>query len=375
MIDHNVHVMLLTETWLQDDEQTTFKELTPLGYKLVTVARPQAKRKAGKQNSSKGGGLTVIHKEEYTVRESRGGKQYKSFELLDVKIETPFRPVRVVALYRPPDYVSAEVLEDFLSLFDDLIEVTGPLVIAGDFNVHVDSMDSPGAKAFLQLLAEYGLTQHVNSATHTKGYIIDLFITKNHTGLSPKRNIKGIVHVAPSFASDLADRTADGPGVDCADDVTRCCEDYFSVVRATLDQHAPLTTKARVQVRHGAWMNSQIKAARVLRRSCETRWRQSGLEVYRQIFVQQSDEVHKLILAANNSYYERKISRGGNREAFAVLSELTKLNGVVLPAAPSQELANRFASFFTEKIQAIQQTITTMSEGLPDLPDYTAEWP
>ena len=148
--------------------------------------------------------------------------------------------------------------------------------------------------------------------------------------------------------------------------MTRCCEKYLSAVRETLDKHAPLTTKARVQVRFAGWMNPQIKAARILRRSCETRWRQSGLEVHRQIFLHQRDEVHKLILAAKKTHYEQKISNGGSRETFAVLSDLTKLNGVALPAAPSQELADGFVAFFTEKIQTIRQTIATMSEGLPD---------
>ncbi len=196
LIDHNIDVMLLTETWLQENEVTTFKDLTPLGYKLVTAARPQAKRKAGKQNKSKGGGLAIIHKTEYTVRKTRGGIQYKSFELLDVTIVTPYRPIRVVVTYRPPGPVSTEVLADFSSLFDDLSEVSGPLVVAGDFNVHVDSSESPGTTAFLQMVDEYGLTQHVSSATHKKGHTIDLFITKNHAELSPE------VSVVNSLISD-----------------------------------------------------------------------------------------------------------------------------------------------------------------------------
>ncbi len=186
VIDHNIDIMLLTETWLQDDEETTFKELTPPGYKLVGIARPQAKRKAKKQNSSKGGGLAILHKEEYKVRKVATCGRYKSFELLDVKIVTPYRPVRVSVLYRPPGPVTAVVLDDFAPLLDTLTDVTGPVVLAGDFNVHVDDRDSPGTEAFLQLLDEHGMTQHVNSSTHRRGHTLDLFITKNHQDISPE---------------------------------------------------------------------------------------------------------------------------------------------------------------------------------------------
>ncbi len=163
--------------------------------------------------------------------------------------------------------------------------------------------------------------------------------------------------------------------VNSANDVNACLEGYmyFSAVRLTLDKHAPLTTKTRVQAKHARWMTPQIKEARMLRRACETRWRRSRLEVHRQIFLQHRNQVHDLILAAKKSHYEQKLAGGGSRETFAALSDLMKPNGATLPAAPSQELADDFAQFFIQKVKTIRQNIATMSEGLPDLVDHPVE--
>ena len=52
---------------------------------VVMAARSQAKRKAGEWNGSRGGALAIIRREECTVCKLGGGRQYKSFEHLDVK--------------------------------------------------------------------------------------------------------------------------------------------------------------------------------------------------------------------------------------------------------------------------------------------------
>ncbi|KAI0229361.1 hypothetical protein LSAT2_020229, partial [Lamellibrachia satsuma] len=109
-------------------------------------------------------------------------------------------------------------------------------------------------------------------------------------------------------------------------------------------------------------MTEEIKAARLLLRSNEARWRWSGLKVHRQIFRQHRDHVHWLIGMAKKAYYEQRISRGGCWETFAVLTDLTKSNNANLPAEPSADLSNKFASFFRKKIEIIQEDIKAKLE-------------
>ncbi len=208
LIDHNTDVMFLTETWLQEEETPTIKELTPLGYKCVGAARPKAKRKANKQNLTKGGGLAIIYKGDFKVRKCRVSVHYQSFEYLDAKVTTPYRAIRTVVLYRPPSSATSGFLKDFSSLLADLGDVVGPLMIVGDFNVHIDDRNSPVTNSFVQLLDEHGLTQHVSTPTHKNGHILDLFITKNHMDTAPEisetdhliadhSSVVATVHVGP----------------------------------------------------------------------------------------------------------------------------------------------------------------------------------
>ena len=52
------------------------------------------------------------------------------------------------------------------------------ILIAGDFNIHIDNSSMDSATKFIQILDQYNLQQHVNGATHTKGHTLDLVITK-----------------------------------------------------------------------------------------------------------------------------------------------------------------------------------------------------
>ena len=53
-----------------------------------------------------------------------------------------------------------------------------PLLITGDFNIHVDNVKDSDAIRFLDLLASMGLEQHVDKPTHISGHTLDLLITR-----------------------------------------------------------------------------------------------------------------------------------------------------------------------------------------------------
>ena len=65
---------------------------------------------------------------------------------------------------------------------------------------------------------------------------------------------------------------------------------------------------------------------------------------------------------AKKAYYEQRISRGGYRETFAVLTNLTMSNNANLPAEPSADKANKFAAFFRKKIETIRENIKAKLE-------------
>jgi len=53
-----------------------------------------------------------------------------------------------------------------------------PLLITGDFNIHVNVPSDPDAARFLELLTSLGLEQHVDKPTHISGHMLHLIITR-----------------------------------------------------------------------------------------------------------------------------------------------------------------------------------------------------
>ena len=69
--------------------------------------------------------------------------------------------------------------EEFSQLIEHLMEdYFYPLVIAGDFNFHVDDLNNRDAPKFTDLLESVNLIQHVKSPTHRHGHTLDLIITR-----------------------------------------------------------------------------------------------------------------------------------------------------------------------------------------------------
>ena len=73
-------------------------------------------------------------------------------------------------------------INTFLMEFSDLMESTilskEPLIVVGDYNIHVDVPNDTDALKFLDLLESLGLEQHVTEPTHIRGHTLDLVITR-----------------------------------------------------------------------------------------------------------------------------------------------------------------------------------------------------
>ncbi len=107
-----------------------------------------------------------------------------SFESNLVTITYPLKIIFVV-VYRPPGPLVnfVEELYLFLSTFP---EDGTPLVILGDFNIH---LDKPRAADFHTLLASFDLKRVLTTATHKSGNLLDLIYTRhcstNHVLVNP----------------------------------------------------------------------------------------------------------------------------------------------------------------------------------------------
>ena len=83
------------------------------------------------------------------------------------------------AIYRPPPsprngFTTAEFLSEFDTFVDFVNSLNSKLIIAGDFNLHVDVPTKSDVSHFLTTVLSASLTQHVIGPTHDLGHTLDL---------------------------------------------------------------------------------------------------------------------------------------------------------------------------------------------------------
>ena len=98
-----------------------------------------------------------------------------SFESLVVRPSSTELPL-IIVVYRPPSSPVTQFFTDFSTLLTQVLLGKRPILLAGDFNIHVDDISDPTARSFLDLLSAFGLSQHVHEPTHRSGHTLDLLV-------------------------------------------------------------------------------------------------------------------------------------------------------------------------------------------------------
>lgn len=129
------------------------------------------------------GGTALLFRDSVCVHKIDAGNR-TSYEFSEWLIHlTSAEKMRVVVVYRPPYSGEHKVptsvfFDEFSAYLESLLLCKERLLICGDFNIHVDSVDDPDSVKFRDLLESVGLRQHVKKSTHNNGHILDLIITR-----------------------------------------------------------------------------------------------------------------------------------------------------------------------------------------------------
>ena len=57
------------------------------------------------------------------------------------------------------------------------------LLIAGDFNFHLDDLADDDSRKFVEFLETFGLTQHVMVPPHVSNHILDIIVTRSSSDI------------------------------------------------------------------------------------------------------------------------------------------------------------------------------------------------
>ena len=271
---------------------------------------------------------------------------------------------------------------------ESVILTSEPLIILGDFNIHVCPATTPEAVEFLDLLTSMGLKQHVTQPTHEAGNTLDLVITREHDTVirgSPKigrylsdhatvfcqlnvskpRACAKKVSYRKLKSIDIATLRKDLQQSDLCtrqfSDLDQLSSCYNSTLSSLLDKHAPLQSRTIVNRKRVPWFNNEIKDAIRARRKAEKKWLVSKSDYDLRIFKLARNHATYLMNTARCKYYTNHIEENSDdqRKLFRTTQALLREpNTVSFPQEVDPHLlANSFGDFFVKKIESINKSL------------------
>ena len=406
IVSQNVDVLALTETWLCDgpDDLIVINNSVPPGYHIHCVNR-QHKR---------GGGVALIYKKDITFKDEQltSIDRFSQFELLDCCIKINKISTRVVVVYRPPivgNIQYEEFAREWSLYLERFIEVQEELLIVGDFNIHVDTVNSL-SDSFTNILDANGLKQHVDQPTHRKGHTLDLVITRDTSGLlrsPPVISISGVGDLTGASSCDhyavwcylniarpkTISKTVTYrslrkiPIHDYRADILRVVEcnsetagalvkQYNGKLQALTDKYAPPQNKTITLRPHAPWYTEALRREKRERRKCERTATRTLLTVDREIAEERYARRTVQIEQAKAAYYTSQIdkNKGDSKTLFKLTNSLMGKNGeTILPThSCDKTLADQFIFFFHNKIDNIRTGLCAMvDEPLVEIPDQS----
>ena len=365
-------IFAITETWFTEDDMTHRAEITLPGYKLL--AHPRVGRT--------GGGIALLFRENIQAKRVDSGER-KSFEFSEWILQYCSTKLRLIIVYRTPYSTAHSIcvnvfLEEFSLYLESVIMSSEPLLIVGDFNLHVNIPSDPNASKFVDLLSSMGLDQHVDKPTHVSGNTLDLRITRCSDSLVPTNPL--IDYLLSDHMTILCDIMLGKPPpitkkvtyrkikaidkkklcVNTPDALNQLVECYNRTLSQALDRHAPICTKSIKSRPLVPWFNEKIKAARREKRKAERKWRRT----------RSLDDTNRLMNEARTQFYHNFIEENNTNQKnlFTAVNKLLNQSNErsVFPQfIDKQKFAGQMGSYFVSKIQDIHTKPDISAHSLP----------
>src|SRR5271154_352768 len=383
VLQHNLDVLCITETWLQSNDNFTTSNVTPCCFNIISNPRL----------NKHGGRVAVIIKNDFYSKRL-ASVCYGTFEVLLVQLTSFTKTFVIATIYRSPGALT-NFLTDLSDLLSILVAKYDDFILAGDFNIHMDIETNESCKKLTELFNNFGLRQHVNLPTHTGGHILDLVISRDNTRLVQSVSVAEGITDHHSVLADLSiavqkknvirktfhqfkklDKVKFQEDILSSDlysnpstDVDVLATQYHNIVSNLVSIHAPVITRTVTSHPPAPWYTPEIALARQVRRRLERRWKHTKLTVDREIFVAQKFLVNNILAKANAKYYICLVENNSSNPR-QLWSTINSLSGNVKPRAlPDHEnlssLVNSFNVFFTGKVTQIRANI-----GIVDNVDF-----
>ena len=382
--DNDIDIACISETWLSSQANSVTAIIKSAGFNISHCFREK-----------RGGGTAILWRDnlEKQIHCITNLKSFDTFQYQCVTFRGKFKMV-ILCIYRLQETSFKLFLNDLNSLISAL-DSSYPIVLTGDFNVHFEKSNLCDAKELEYLTTSFGLTQFVFGPTHVLGHTLDLLFLNSHDfamqniipqnynlgdhfpvffelpniekRICPKkkqincRNFKNID--IPIFATSLSvSLQTQLSSQDENATFSDLCSIYNNTVEQHLDNVAPLQTKSFTPSTSPPWMDLEYKQNRATRRRLERKWKKSGLQGDKSLYVQQRQLCSNMCCEKRSSYFSEliKSKSGDQRALFSIVNKVfdkTKSSNVLPEHNNAKQLANSFNNFYVNKVNNLRSEI------------------
>ena len=397
MKNNFIKILLLTETWLTDDDAPWIQSsiLNREHFEISTV------NCIGKR----GGGVALVHDRSIKTQLKQSGTYENLFEygLWYCNIYKTLT-LKILGIYHPPPskksyHTDQQFIDGFLNFYSECSLQNKDLLILGDFNMPFNKLlENTDIEQFKDATEAIGLKQYVDFTTHVKGNILDHIyldqtskikltnIASDHF-FSDHRSIKFNINIT---IQDLPTRTKtkrdwlelapstlyehfDVDALDYShDNLQEFITEFNTKFVSAIDKCIPEYSKTIKTKSEQPWFGRPVKQFRKLLRLTESHWLRNKSPYTWNIYKDTRNAYKKTIRTAKKIYYTEVFKKYKNNaeQLYKLVSKLTgsiKHNPMPSDYDSDKTLADTFANYFTEKIENIRKNLSHFSEYLcPD---------
>lgn len=176
--ENNLHVFLMTETWLKDNTACKcLREASPPEFDFKYKCR---------EVNTRGGGVSIQFLMKLCTQriplDCINSLTTTTFEYVatDLRHDEWDEGVLFINVYRPPNPNQFEkFVEEFASLLREACKHYKNIIVTGDFNTHVELTDNQQTILFNIIRYPFDFVQHVGKRTHKNNGTLDLVFSRN----------------------------------------------------------------------------------------------------------------------------------------------------------------------------------------------------
>ena len=383
--DNEIDCAFLTETWLKDQNSNVTALLSESGYKIFHYHRPDMK----------GGGVGIVTR---TNVVSKNGKtfQFKTFECVTQTLNIlKIGLITFVIVYRKGEESNLQFLDEFYQFTEFLHSNFNNFLICGDFNFHFNKQTDTHVLKLCNILEIFSLEQVIQGPTHVCGNTLDLVIHDptllniedvqvlqfdksdhsliffNISGdleVNDKRNVRyrNFKQVdIDSFKNDISRNVETYLGNCDSEIFSNSINTFNEIFKNVVDSHAPIINKSVQNVSRPKWIDEEFRLARSERRKYYKKWVRTRNPEDRTRYKKCRADVNDLSIEKRKAFFSKTISESQNsqRELFKICNTImdTSKRKSLPDCENSENLANKFNSFFIDKIEKIRENISHAS--------------